>query len=63
MNAGLPLQTNLYRVVELKIINTEDQEISLFDYSHLTLITCYPFEDFILGGPLRLIVHAEPVNS
>ena len=51
-----------YRVTELEIINVNEQEIPLLDYSQLTLITCYPFEDFIPGGPLRLVVHAEPVN-
>lgn len=51
-----------YRVTELKIINTNEQEIALFEYSQLTLITCYPFEDFMPGGPLRLIVNAEPVD-
>ena len=51
-----------YRVTELIVIDTNEQEILLFDHSQLTLITCYPFEDFIPGGPLRLIVHAEPVN-
>jgi len=52
-----------YRVTELEIIDVNEQEIALFDHSLLTLITCYPFEDFIPGGPLRLVVHAEPVNT
>jgi len=51
-----------YRVTELQIIDSSEQEIPLLDYSQLTLITCYPFEGFIPGGPLRLIVHAEPVH-
>lgn len=51
-----------YRVTELEIIDTNEQEIQLYDYSQLTLITCYPFEDFIPGGPLRLVVHAEPIK-
>jgi len=51
-----------YRVSELIVIDTQEQEIELLDYSKLTLITCYPFEDFIPGGPLRLVVHAEPIS-
>ncbi len=48
-----------YRVTELIIIDVREQEIPLYDHNQLTLITCYPFEDFIPGGPLRLVVHAE----
>ncbi|HEU4521232.1 MAG TPA: sortase, partial [Thermoanaerobaculia bacterium] len=29
--------------------------------SRLTLITCYPFDAVIPGGPLRWVVVAEPV--
>jgi len=52
-----------YRVTEVTVINSNEQEILLLEDSQLTLITCYPFDDFIPGGPLRLIVNAEPVNS
>ena len=44
-----------YRVKELIIIDVRNQEIPLFEHDQLTLITCYPFEDFIPGGPLRLV--------
>ena len=27
----------------------------------LTLITCYPFDAIVPGGPLRFVVRAEPV--
>ena len=52
-----------YRVKELIIIDVRDQEIPLFEHDQLTLITCYPFENFIPGGPLRLVVHAEPLQE
>ena len=50
-----------YRVIDRQIIDVRNQQIPLFDHAQLTLITCYPFEDFIPGGPLRLIIHAEPI--
>ena len=52
-----------YRVTHSFIIDTREQEIDLYEHTQLTLITCYPFEDFIPGGPLRLVVNAEPVND
>ena len=55
-------QTLQYRVTELFIIDSTEEQIPLYDEAMLTLITCYPFDDFIPGGPLRLIVNAEPIN-
>ena len=52
-----------YRVKQIEIIDTRDQEIDVHEFDYLTLITCYPFENFIPGGPLRLIVHAEPIEK
>jgi len=51
-----------YRVTDLFIIDTREQQISIYDHAQLTLITCYPFEGFIPGGPLRLVVNAEPIS-
>ena len=52
-----------YRVIERLVIDTTKEEIQLLDYAQLTLITCYPFDEVIPGGPLRLVIHAEPVND
>jgi len=51
-----------YRVTDIEIIDSSKQEIDLFNHSHLTLVTCYPFDSVVPGGPLRFIVHAEPVE-
>lgn len=48
-----------YRVTKRQIIDVREQQIPLFDFAQLTLVTCYPFDDVIPGGPLRLIIHAE----
>lgn len=48
-----------YRVVELKIIDAQQQRIPLYHANLLTLVTCFPFDDLIPGGPLRLLVNAE----
>jgi len=50
-----------YRITEIEIIDSSKQEINLFDNEQLTLITCYPFDSVVPGGPLRYLVHAEPV--
>jgi len=51
-----------YKVIELFIIDVNDQEIPLYEHAQLTLITCYPFDDFVPGGPLRLVINAEPIT-
>jgi sortase A len=45
--------------------NVQDRsDVSVLDDSNapmLTLITCYPFDAVVPGGPLRFVVRAEPV--
>lgn len=49
-----------YRIVERRVIDTRNEQVMLHPEANLlTLITCYPFEDWSPGGPLRLIVTAE----
>ena len=49
-----------YRIVERRVIDTRREQVMLHPEANLlTLITCYPFEDWTPGGPLRLIVTAE----
>lgn len=49
-----------YRIVERRVIDTRTEQVMLYPEANLlTLITCYPFEDWTPGGPLRLIVTAE----
>ncbi|MBX2847564.1 MAG: class GN sortase [Acidiferrobacterales bacterium] len=51
-----------YQVTEIYIIDSSQEQLNLIDDDQLTLITCYPFDDFLPGGPLRMIVHAEPLS-
>lgn len=49
-----------FRIVERRVIDTRSEQVMLHPETNLlTLITCYPFEDWTPGGPLRLIVTAE----
>lgn len=57
-------QSNIarYKIRELRILNTLTEDLIRLDQSRLTLITCYPFDGFIPGGPLRYIVDAERID-
>lgn len=49
-----------YRIVDMRVIDSEmDQVLLQPDQNLLTLVTCFPFDDWTPGGPLRLIVTAE----
>jgi sortase A len=52
--------TSRYQVVEITIVNARHARIeALNDRQSLVLITCYPFDAILPGGPLRYIVIAE----
>lgn len=51
-----------YRVTEAYILDTRTEDLLKYQHDELTLITCYPFDSVISGGPLRYIVNAEPVK-
>ena len=50
-----------YAVIETLIVNAHAVEI-LWDTgdAQLTLVTCYPFDAIVPGGPLRYVVRASP---
>lgn len=52
-------ETTRYRVSDMHIMDTRKEALQALDEDLLTLITCYPFEEVVPGGPLRLIVNAE----
>ena len=57
-------QQKTYHVSSIRIINSDTEKINITDeQDKLTLITCYPFDGFIPGGPLRLIVESETKKS
>lgn len=50
-----------YRVVERGVVHERDANaVDPWAPSGLTLLTCYPFDTPVPGGPLRWIVVAEP---
>lgn len=52
----------VYRVVNAQILDSRKQwSAPDTDGRRLTLVTCYPFETIIPGGPLRYVVTAEEV--
>lgn len=52
-----------YRVTGLRIVDYKDTGALSQDNSALTLITCYPFDTVVVGGPLRYVVEAVPVSA
>jgi sortase A len=51
-----------YEVKGVRIVNKRDTSVMSQDArSRLTLITCYPFDAIMPGGPLRYVVIAERV--
>jgi len=54
-------QSKRYKVTELHVMDSRQSELELSDDNRLSLITCYPFDDFVPGGPLRFIVNAQEI--
>ncbi len=53
-----------YRVVDLTVIDANKEQVQLHQETDwLTLITCYPFNNLIPNGSLRLLVSAEPMDT
>jgi sortase A len=51
-----------YRVEAHEVVDSRHARIGLAaDAAHLTLVTCYPFEALLPGGPLRYVVSARLV--
>jgi sortase A len=52
--------TASYVVTEIKIIDSTKQDISIHsDQDELKLVTCFPFDGIVAGGPLRYVVTAK----
>ncbi len=57
-------QQQSYKVSDIHIINVTEQSLnSNEEQNQLTLITCYPFDSLVPGGPLRLIITALPLQA
>ena len=49
-----------YRVVATRIADVRREQITLGAGDTLLLVTCWPFDAVLPGGPLRYVVQAEP---
>jgi len=55
-------RSHLYRVVDIDVVDSRRASIVLdTDEPMLSLVTCYPFEGELAGGPMRYVVSAVMV--
>lgn len=56
--------TQRYLVLDSQIVDARTASIALADgEDRLVLVTCYPFDTIVPGGPLRYVVSAAPRTS
>jgi sortase A len=59
--AGRSLQ---FQITDVRVVDSRIARIALAaDHPRLTLITCYPFDAVLPGGPLRWVVTADLVGN
>ena len=52
------------QVTDIQVVNSEEARLNLWAEDRvLTLVTCYPLDAQVPGGPLRLVVTAESVPA
>ena len=52
-----------FSVTDARVVDSRHVRIALAaDHPRLTLVTCYPFDAVVPGGPLRFVVTADAVN-
>ena len=57
-------QVRTWRIDDLRVVDSRDTDIDLnAPGPQLTLVTCWPFNTLETGGPLRLVVRAQPVDT
>lgn len=53
-----------YRVQDRRIVDARIDSIALTrGETRLVLVTCYPFDAIVPGGPLRYLIYAEPADG
>ncbi len=58
-----PKGLDAYRVVATRVLDLRQEQLQLEpEGRRLTLVTCYPFDTLIPGGPLRYLVELEPLG-
>ena len=48
-----------YQLTSLQVVDSRHQPLILPSIDQLLLITCYPFDAILPGGPMRYVVQAE----
>ena len=57
---GLDMRWSSFAVVDVRVVDSRRVRIMLdADVPRLTLVTCYPFDAIVPGGPLRWVVTAD----
>jgi sortase A len=52
-----------YRVASARVADTRSERVAIDGDDALLLVTCWPFDALVAGGPLRWVVRAEPAPS
>lgn len=52
-----------YRITGTDIVDVRTTRLDANGNDTLLLVTCYPFNALVPGGPLRYLVHAEPLST
>ena len=61
---GLAGGVTRYRVDDLKVVDEHDLSITgQRGFDRLTLVTCWPFQALVPGGPLRYVVSASRIDE
>jgi len=57
-------QHRVFRIARTRIVDADQESLARNSAGHaLLLVTCYPFDAVLPGGPLRYVVTAEPVQE
>jgi len=63
LRVELPGRTRLFEVTQIDIVNSRRTELVIEPgVQRLSLVTCYPFDTPVAGGPQRYVVTALPVE-
>jgi sortase A len=54
--------TRWFRVTARHVVDSRTTRITETGDARLVLVTCYPFDAWRAGGPLRYVVEAEPIS-
>lgn len=52
-----------YRVITQRVVDADTTRVATYGDAdqRLLLVTCYPFDDWVPGGPLRFVVEAQRI--